>query len=199
MGLIGVTFFLDFAPPGGMPPPFAPTWALRGQSCQSPSLLSKSGRTEEFLPHIQLSPGERQLRAILEDESRAEAGVGAGLGATPGRDRAALGSGRAVRMGNSPPRSLRPGGLRAPARLGPRTQASAERTEPSASSPARPGWRGPGAAPVSGPLADWAGQEPVSGPRPCPAPLRSRPGRTEEEGGSARSAGGARSCTLWAG
>lgn len=58
----GCHFLLGFAPPGRVPPAFAPTPALRGRPRQSPSLLPKSARAEELLPRIQISPGE--LRAV---------------------------------------------------------------------------------------------------------------------------------------
>lgn len=76
---------------------------------------------------------------------------------------------------------------RTPSGLSPGTWASAERTQPGAFSPAGPwggshssSWRGLGGAGAS-----------VTGPRPGPAPLRSRLGRREEEGCSARTARGA--------
>ncbi|CAM9748495.1 unnamed protein product [Rangifer tarandus platyrhynchus] len=56
---------------------------------------------------------------------------------------------------------------------------------------AQPPRRGPGGGSRGGSGGDWAGRGRVSGPRPGPAPLRSRPGRTEEEGGSTRTARGA--------
>lgn len=48
-------FLLGFRASRRGAPCLCPIPALRGQSCQSPSLLPKSGRAEEVTPHIQLS------------------------------------------------------------------------------------------------------------------------------------------------
>lgn len=83
------------------------------------------------------------------------------------------------------------GSAKAPAELSPGLRALRRaRGSPRASCPPSRLGRALGAARVAGPEGTGRGGG-VSGPRPGPATLRSRPGRREEEGGSARTARGA--------
>lgn len=73
-----------FRASGRSAPAVVPTSALRGQSCQLLSPVPKSGHAEEPLPQTPLLPGETQLRANPEDDTRAETRGAPGLRAAPG-------------------------------------------------------------------------------------------------------------------
>lgn len=162
-----------FRASGRSAPAVVPTSALRGQSCQLLSPVPKSGHAEEPLSQTPLLPGETQLRANPEDDTRAETRGAPGLRAAPGREKAAAGrTGCARGAPGARTRRLRGAGSRLPRGRGGGALGRLPRPVPAG--PGRGGGECPGPAPApprSG--AAWDAGRRRKAPRDLPAAPRS--------------------------